>query len=60
LRSQAATQTDYFQKFQQGYASGGSDETIFSDHSDMKLVLDVADIIEELKVRALTMMNGRH
>jgi hypothetical protein len=54
LLLQAATQTSYFQEFQQGYASGGDDNTIFNDRRDLKLVLDVADIIDELKVRALT------
>ncbi|CAN9264589.1 unnamed protein product [Alternaria alternata] len=46
----AATQTSYFQEFQQGYASGGDDNTIFNDRRDLKLVLDVADIIDELKM----------
>ncbi|CAN9267752.1 unnamed protein product [Alternaria alternata] len=46
----AATQTTYFQEFQQGYASGGDDNTIFNDRRDLKLVLDVADIIDELKM----------
>ncbi|KAB2109097.1 hypothetical protein AG0111_0g2554 [Alternaria gaisen] len=46
----AATQTSYFQEFQQGYANGGSDDAIFNNRRDLKLVLGVADIIEELKM----------
>ena len=57
LFSQAATQTTYFQTFQQGYASGGHNNAIFNNRSDLKLVLEVADIIDELKVRALTEMH---
>ncbi|KAL1798009.1 hypothetical protein ACET3X_004615 [Alternaria dauci] len=45
----AASQTTNFQEFQQGYASGRSDDSILNDRRDMKLVLEVADIIEELK-----------
>ncbi|CAN9386060.1 unnamed protein product [Alternaria alternata] len=46
----AATQTTYFQIFQKGYASGGHNKTIFNNRSDLKLVLEVADIIDELKM----------
>ncbi|RYO52990.1 hypothetical protein AA0113_g9593 [Alternaria arborescens] len=55
----AATQTTYFQEFQKGYASGGHDKTIFNDRHDLKLVLEVADIIDELKVRAPAAMHIR-
>ncbi|CAN9315913.1 unnamed protein product [Alternaria alternata] len=46
----AATQTTYFQKFQRGYASGGDNNSIFNDRGDLKLLLEVADIIDELKM----------
>ncbi|CAN9168945.1 unnamed protein product [Alternaria sp. RS040] len=46
----AAAQTTYFQRFQQGYASGRNDTTIFNDRRDLKLVLEVSDIIDELKM----------
>ncbi|CAN9341211.1 unnamed protein product [Alternaria alternata] len=52
----AATQTTYFQEFQRGYASSGKNETIgkddpiFNNRSDLNLILEVADIIDELKL----------
>ena len=52
---QAADQTTYFQEFQQGYASGGSDAAIFNDRRDLKLVLEIEDIMDELKVRVSCM-----
>jgi hypothetical protein len=62
---QAATQTTYFQEFQRGYASSGRNETIgkddpiFNNRSDLNLILEVADIIDELKVRAPAAMHIR-
>ncbi|KAF7670940.1 hypothetical protein GT037_010904 [Alternaria burnsii] len=52
----AATQTKYFQEFQRGYTSSGKNKTIgkddpiFNDRSDVNLILEVADIIDELKM----------
>ncbi|KAG9191414.1 hypothetical protein G6011_09502 [Alternaria panax] len=56
-REKAATQTTYFQEFQQGYASGRSNNAIFDDRPDLKLVLEVADIIDELKAMDETLMH---
>lgn len=39
-----------FQNFHRGYASGAPTVKTFDDHGDMKIVLEVADIIDELKM----------
>jgi hypothetical protein len=47
---QAAYQTTRFQDFQQGYAVGGSSSTIYDGRDELKGVLEVADIVDELKM----------
>ncbi|RYN19892.1 hypothetical protein AA0119_g7495 [Alternaria tenuissima] len=61
----AATQTTYFQEFQRGYASSGRNETIgkddpiFNNRSDLNLILEVADIIDELKLLDLSDLKSK-
>lgn len=47
---QAASQITYFQNFQQRCAIGRLDPTTLDDSQELKLVLEVADIIDELKM----------
>ncbi|KAF2822899.1 hypothetical protein CC86DRAFT_469513 [Ophiobolus disseminans] len=45
----AAQQITCFQEYHRGYAGGGSG-SVFNDRKELKLVLEVADIIDELKM----------
>jgi hypothetical protein len=47
---QAANQTVSFQQFHRRYANGEYNIKTFDDRGDMKIMLDVADIIDELKM----------
>ncbi|KAH8710144.1 hypothetical protein GQ44DRAFT_830452 [Phaeosphaeriaceae sp. PMI808] len=46
----AAYQTTYFQEFHQNHSSGESSSTFLDDRRELKLVLEIADIIDELKM----------
>lgn len=47
---QAADQTVSFQQFHQRYVNGEYNIKTFDDRGDMKIMLEVADIIDELKM----------
>ncbi|KAI4661743.1 uncharacterized protein J4E78_004532 [Alternaria triticimaculans] len=46
----AAYQTTYFQDFHEGYATGESSSKVYDGHNELQGVLEVADIIDELKM----------
>ncbi|KAH7081271.1 hypothetical protein BKA63DRAFT_503487 [Paraphoma chrysanthemicola] len=50
ISKKAADQTESFQRFHKRYADGEYNLKTFDDRDDMKLMLEVADIIDELKM----------
>jgi hypothetical protein len=47
---QAASQTTYFEEFHENHERGDSESTALDDRRELKLVLEVADIVDELKM----------